>query len=354
MKMKSVILLGPALLLSSVLFAQVPSGPATTPTPTLAPGPLSDKDVLSELKTSGAAQLLKDLTARGVDFEMNADLEKKLRKAKATDDVIKAVTAAGPKERAAAEKAKAVAGGKLDLSPGESADFKAIETELDPDRAISLAEAFVKKYPQSQVNSYVEAFEANAYQTKGDAEKLVEYADKSVELKKDNLMSLLLLAYAIPQPQYIKKHQAEEEKELTKAEGYAQDAFKAVDSLQKPAEESDADFAKRKANYNASIHADMGMIHLERAQLGLMSLDQDELIKSEKEFKVAVSTADHPDAADYYRLGDALRLQGKIDDAIAAFTKCSDLSQGVLKQYAVQQLDRLKKEKANSAAPAKP
>jgi hypothetical protein len=33
-------------------------------------------------------------------------------------------------------------------------------------------------------------------------------------------------------------------------------------------------FAKRKANYNSSIHADMGMIHLDRAQLGLMSLDQ--------------------------------------------------------------------------------
>jgi hypothetical protein len=32
--------------------------------------------------------------------------EKRLRKAKATDDVIKAVTAAGPKERAAAEKAE--------------------------------------------------------------------------------------------------------------------------------------------------------------------------------------------------------------------------------------------------------
>ena len=110
----------------------------------------------------------------------------------------------------------------------------------------------------------------------------------------------------------------------------------------------------RKASYISGVHADLGMIHLDRAQLGLMGLDKDELAKAEKEYKLAVSITDHPDPSDYYRMGEACRLQGKLDDAIAAFTKASELGQGAVKQYADQQIDMLKKAKAQSAAPAKP
>jgi anaerobic ribonucleoside-triphosphate reductase len=95
----------------------------------------------------------------------------------------------------------------------------------------------VQKYPKSPSISYVYAFEANAYETKGDAEKLVEYAEKSVELKKDNLMSLPHARLRHPQPQYINLHQADEEKELTKAEGYASGRFQGrLTSLKKPAQ----------------------------------------------------------------------------------------------------------------------
>jgi hypothetical protein len=96
------------------------------------------------------------------------------------------------------------------------------------------------------------------------------------------------------------------------------------------------------------------MIHLDRAQLGLMGLDKDELAKSEKEYGLAVSGTDRADPTDYYRLGEAYRLDGKIDDAIAAFTKASELGQDAVKQYALQQIDMLKKVKAQPAPPAKP
>ena len=353
MKIKCGFLLGPALLMASALFAQVAGAP--TRASTVAPTPMTEKEVITELKKDGADQLLKDVDRRGVAFEMDADTEKRLRKVKATDEVIKAVSAAGPKERAAAAKAAAMASGGIVLSPEETADFKALQTELDPDRAISLCDAFVQKHPKSEVISYVYAFEANAYQMKGDAAKIVEYGEKSLALKKDNLMSLLIVAYAIPTPQYINLHQADEEKQLTQAESYCQQAIAAVNDLKKPANESDADFAHRKAIYISGVHADLGMIHLDRAQLGLMGLDKGELAKAEQEYKLAVSTTDHPDPSDYYRMGEACRLQGKLDDAIAAFTKASELGQGtVVKQYADQQLDMLKKAKAQSAAPAKP
>ncbi|HMD86425.1 MAG TPA: tetratricopeptide repeat protein [Terriglobia bacterium] len=378
MKIKSVFLLGPALLLSSTLFAQGPRGamPSTpapaTPTvapaqgaPTMGPapvaptkgqaqGPMTEKEVSTELKKEGPDQLLKDLEKRGVAFEMDADTEKRLRKAKATDDVIKAVTAAGPKERALAAKAAVEASGGAVLPPAEAADFKALSTELDPDRAIALAEAFAAKYPKSEVLSYAYSFEANAYQTKGDIAKIVEYAEKSLDLKKDNLMSLLLAAYAIPTPQFMKLHSTDEPEQLAKAEGYAQAALQAIDGIKKLPNEQDDAYAKRKSVFISSVHGDLGMIHLQRAPLGLMGMDKDELAKAENEYQQAVSLTDNPDPSDYYRLGEAYRLEGKIDDAIAAFTKASEVGGGAIKQFADQQVAALKKAKAQPAAPAKP
>lgn len=322
--------------------------------PAAAQPAMTEKEVIGELKKEGADQLLKDLDKRGVDFEMDPEVEKRLRKAKATDQIIKAVTDAGPKERAARAKAAAMASGSIVVPPEESEEFKGLQSELDPDKAIALAQAFVQKHPNSPILSYVYSFEANAYETKGDAPKIVEAAEKSLALKNDNLMSLMIVAYAIPTPQYVNAHQADEDKQLTKAEGYCQQALKAIDDLKKQPNEADADFARRKASYVANIHADLGMIHLDRAQLGLMGLDKEELSKSEKEYTLAVQGTDHPEPSDYYRLGEAYRLQGKIDEAIAAFTKASEMGQGMIKQFAEQQIDALKKAKSQSAAPAKP
>jgi tetratricopeptide (TPR) repeat protein len=374
MKVKFALLLGFGLIWASMLFAQVKAPtvapPAATPTtgqvleqgqmrgsPTMGPaqgsGPMSEKEVVAELKKGGADQLLKDLSTRGVEFEMDADTEKRLRKAKATDDIIKAVTAAGPKERAAAAKSAAMASGALPLSREEAADYHALQSELDPDKAISLANAFATKYPNSPGLSYVYSIEAMAYQNKGDAARIVEYGEKSVGMKKDNFMALMLLAYAIPQPQFINKHQADEEQQLTAADTYCQQALTMVDSLKPQPAESEADFARRKAGYISAIHANLGMIHLDRAQLSLMGMDMDELAKAEKEYRLAVAT-DQSDPATYFRLGDACKLQGKIDEAIAAYTKCGELARGQLKQMAEQQADVLKKVKAQSGTPTKP
>lgn len=349
MKIKSGFLLGPALLLTSALFAQAPGVP--TMRPTAAPVPMTEKEVITELKKDGADQLFKDLTRRGVAFEMNPETEKRLRKAKATDEVIKAVTAAGPDERQKAAKAAAVASGGVQLPPDEYAEFNALQTELDPDKVIALVEAFAQKHPKSTALTNAYAFEANAYQMKGDVVKIVEFAEKSVDLKKDNVMSLGQLAFAIPTPQFIKLHGADEDQQLNKAESYAQQAIQAINELKKPPNVSDADFASRKAAFIAEMHADLGMIHLDRAEEGLMGLDKQELAKAESEYRLAVSGTDRPDPSAYYRLGESCRLQNKVDDAIAAFTKASELGQGAVKQFADDAIEKLKAVKAQPGAP---
>ncbi|MGO8815647.1 MAG: tetratricopeptide repeat protein [Terriglobia bacterium] len=379
MKMKSIILLGLVMFLSGNLFAQAHGATPTAPTTTNPPntpavgdqnqptmgqqpssstkgsttGPMTEKEVITELKKRGADQLQKDLDARGVAFEMDPDIEKSLRKAKATDQVIKAVTAAGPKEKAAAAKAAAMANGDIIIPPAENADYKALQGELDPDKVISLANAFITKYPQSTILSYAYSYEANGYKMKGDLPQVVEFAEKSVALKPDNLMSLDMLAFIIPSTQFMGLHRSDQSEQLDKAEKYAQAAFKALDELKKPANVSDADFAKQKALAISDIHADEGMIHIDRAQLGLMGLDTEELNKAEKEYRLAVSGTDQPDPTAYFRLGETCKLLGKYDDAIAAFNKAGELSPTQLKPLADRQIEALKNAKSQSAAPAK-
>jgi hypothetical protein len=377
MKIKPVLLVVVVLVLSNLVYAQRGASPPPTPSqpesnpnaPTLGPSapaqtksapaqtpsataPLTEKEVIKELKSQGADQLIKDVGVRGVDFDMTPEIEKNLRKAKATDAVVQAVSGAGPKARANAKASGVGATGGVGLAPEEGKDFMAIRNELDPDHAISMSEDFAKKYPNSPALSYVYALEANAYQQKNDAAKVVEICQKSLELKKDNLMTLIMISSMIPQPQYLSKRQ-DAERQLDLAQGYAQDALKLIDALPKQPNESDADLAKRKQEYAVSVHSALGMVHLQKAQQGLMGIDKDELAKAEQEYTLAVTQTDHPDMRDYYRLGETYRMEGKVDQAIDAFTKAGQMGQGTaIKQYADQQIQALKKQAATP--PAKP
>lgn len=240
----------------------------------------------------------------------------------------------------------------------EQKDFAAIQNELDPDRQIQLAEDFAKKHPNSQLLSYAYAFAAAASQQKGNIDGVIDYGEKSVKLKPDNLMALLILSGVLPQPQALRSA-ADKDKRLAEAETDATEALKIIDSapndqLKKLANETDDQFAKRKTTLGGEPHSALGMVHLQRASEGSTGPDKAELGKAEEEYRKAVSATDRPNAQDYYRLGEALSLDGKIDDSIAAFSKCSELSQGSpLQTYADQKVQELKKRKAGTQPPAK-
>ena len=312
------------------------------------PVPLTEKEVTKEIKSSPAATVIKEVKDRGVDFDMTPEIEKKLRKAKAADEVIQAVKEAGPKARAQNAKLEMGSGGGAQNIPKEQgAAYNAIKTELDPDKAIAECDDFAKKYADSPVLTYVYSFEANAYQLKGDVDKVVDYTDKSLKLNGDNLMSLILSIGIMPQPQYLNNHKAEQEKILQDTQTRANHALELIGKLPKLATESDEDYQKRLGEIGSQVHGPLGMFHLEMASQSLSGMDKTELGKAEEEFNAAVSKTAHPDPRDYYRLGETYKLDGKIDDAIQAFTRAGELGQGTLiKTYADQQVVELKKLKA--------
>ena len=321
------------------------------------PVPMTEKEVTKEIKSAPAETVIKDVKERGVNFEMTPDIEKKLRKAKATDEVVEAVRRAGPKVRAQMARMSMGLGqgGAVDIPKEQVQAFDAIKSELDPDKAIALVGDFASKYPQSPLLSYVYSYGANGYQQKGDADKVVEYAEKGLKLKPDNLICLILSLGMLPQPQYLNNHPADRGKILQEAVSEASRALQLILQLPKLPNEADVDHQKRLDQIASSVHGSLGMIHLDLASEALAGPDKDELAKAEQELKTAVTTTDRPYPGDYYRMGEACALDGKLDDAIGAFTKAGEIGQGtMIKAYADQRIEELKKRKAQGSAAPKP
>jgi tetratricopeptide (TPR) repeat protein len=339
------ILLSLILLSGCALWAQAPAPQAA---------PLTEKEVVSGLKSKTPERVLPLVSERGVDFDLTPEIEKKLRKAKADDTLIDIIKKAGPTARALAAKQGSQPSGPK-VTQEEYQAFRALQNELDPDRALQMVADFEKNFPNSSLLTYTYMFAANAYQQKNDVRNAVAYGEKSIKLKEDNLPTLIMLSGVLPQPQFMKEHEQEKEKYLEEAATYAERALKMIPDIPKQPSESDDQFALRKNSLASGAHASLGMVHLQRSQLSLEGLDKDELTKAVNEYQQAISMSDRPNGQDYYRMGEALALGGKLDEAVTAFSKASELGQGtVLKTFADQRIEDLKKKKAQPQPPAKP
>lgn len=239
-------------------------------------------------------------------------------------------------------------------TPEEASAYTAIQNELDPDQQIQLVEDFAKKYPNSILLSDAYFFGASAMQQKNQITKAVEYGEKSLKLRPDNLRSLILLTGLLPQPADLLGSDAEKDAKLKETETDAATAQALLAKLPKPASQTDEQFQKLKTNIISQIHSSLGMVHLQRAMESLTGVDAGELAKAEAEYKMAVSMGD-PRPEDYFRLGEVYKQENKIDDSIDAFSKAAQYGQGtVIPQLAQKNIDALKAVKAKQAAAPPP
>jgi tetratricopeptide (TPR) repeat protein len=320
---------------------------------------MTKKEVEKEIKSAPPETVIKDVKQRGVDFDMTRGIEKKLRKANATDEVIEAVRKAGPtvRSRMANRTSSPGQAGTQEVPIEQVKAFDAIKSELDAGKTVALAEGFAKKYPNSPVLSDVYYLAAYGYQQKGNVEKAVEYTGKGLKLKPDNLPCLIARAEMLPQPEYLKNHNADRDKILKEAESDASRALQLISQLPKRPNEADADYQTRRENIASEVHKYLGIVHMERASIFPAGAQQkDELAKGELELKAAVTTTDRPDPRGYLLLGEAFAVEGKWDDAIQALTKASELGRGTtIKTSADHLVAELKEEKkAQGTAAPKP
>lgn len=300
--------------------------------------PLTQEEVRDLIKNNikkSPDQIASTLAERTVDFDLNRDIEKKMRKAGATDDVLQAIWKAGPTYRnAKSSLLTSPTGTRIQATYEEAMGFQTIQDELDPDRTIRMVTEFEKRFPNSQCLSYVYTQAARAYQQKGDLDKNVEYGEKSLKLDPDNTFALVIVALALPQPKELQGSPEEVRKRLSEAETDANRALALLDKLSKRPNETDEQFQQRKGAIAADAHF----------ALGAVQMQHDDYQKAVTEYKSAISSTTKPTFQYYYRLGEAYASQGQIVQAIEVLHKASDVARGTpMQQYADDFIAELQK-----------
>ncbi|MBZ5516347.1 MAG: tetratricopeptide repeat protein [Acidobacteriia bacterium] len=271
---------------------------------------------------------------RGVDFDSNPKIEKRLRKAGADRETIEAVREAGPTSRANARGILTGATGtQIQVSREESKAFQAIQNEADPTRRIQLASDFEKRFPTSAILSHVDAQLAIAYHELGDPNHALEYGEKALKSDPDNLTVLIVVALTACQPGMLRGSASESAARLAESESDAGRALTLLEKMTKPPDETDEQFQARKGKLAAEAHFALGMV----------ALMQENPAKAIEEFQGAITATPTPLPQHYFRLGEAYADSGKTGEAIEAFSKARELGKGtVIEQLANQRIAELK------------
>lgn len=299
-------------------------------------GPMTEKEVMKVLKKNKKDQLTAAsiVSERGVGFDLTEEFAKKLQKNGAELSFLQAIVGASPMGRSFTTPL----GKTIEVSPEVKLAFMGIQNELDPERQLTMVSEFEQEYPDSPVLSYVLTYAARCYQQKGDFEKTVEYAERSLELDPDNVFSLVIEAVMLPQPRMLQGTPAENNQNLSKAETCAAHAIELAQQMPADVLEKDEQLQRQQASIISDAHGALGMVYLHH----------EDFPKAQEEFKAAISSATSPNPTNYYRLGEAYEFDGKIEQAIDAFQNASDLGQGTgIKSFADKKVAELKAQKGS-------
>jgi hypothetical protein len=142
--------------------------------------------------------------------------------------------------------------------------YTAIANEKDPNKKISLAEAFLQKYANSDFKDGIYVMEMQTYSSPplSQADKAVEAGHKALESNPDNLDALRFLSFVFPF--VYKADDPEAPAKLSRAESDAKHALELLQKLQKPAGVSDEQFKQALKGLRAVFNGTVGFAALQR------------------------------------------------------------------------------------------
>lgn len=140
--------------------------------------------------------------------------------------------------------------------------FNLMAAEKDPNKRISLAEAFIQKYPTSDFRDSAYLAEMQAYQQLNQSDKAVEAARKALGVNPDNIQALSYLAFAFPF--IFKATDADATSQLSRSESDAKHGLELLQKLQKPAGASDEQFQQGLKQFRAIFNNAIGFVALQR------------------------------------------------------------------------------------------
>jgi tetratricopeptide (TPR) repeat protein len=135
--------------------------------------------------------------------------------------------------------------------PAEYNAFQMFQTQTDPKAKAAAGESFLEKYPQSKAKSIVLDSLLDAYQATGDATKLLDTANKLLQVDPNNLKAIL---YSV----VIKKQQCGKTSDATTCSDAAAMAQKGL-QVPKPAATSDDEWKKLTGAAYPIFHSALGL-----------------------------------------------------------------------------------------------
>ncbi len=259
------------------------------------------------------------IAERGVAFELEEKIQKKLQKAGASDDLLAEIWKVTPSGKAQMRALlTSPSGVDMQASAAEAMALKEIQNENAPAPRLKLVDAFEKKFPTSPLLSYVYTEAARAHQQDGTLDDAIQYARKSLKLDPDNTFSLIILALVLPQPTMLKGNGNAVQAQLSEAAADANRALVLLGKLQKRPDETDEQFQTRKGSLTADCHFALGMGEMQRDQFDKAVID----------YQAAISSTSKPTFQYFYRLAEAYASEGHVSEAIQSLQQASELGKG--------------------------
>jgi tetratricopeptide (TPR) repeat protein len=233
---------------------------------------------------------------------------------------------------------------KPKVSRGEAAAYNAmVQAQNNPDALIAAAEDLLTKYADTQFKDTALALEADAYRQKGDWEKAVIYADRSMEANPKNFQSPLTSGELLVQ--HTRETDLDRDDKLARAEKDLNLAIENVKAATKPNPNvTDEQWAGLQKSIVAEATSDLGLAAMTRKKY-------DDAIA---DFKQAIAIAGTPDAATWVRLGQTYEDARKWDEATDAFDKAVNFPNVTPQVKNIAQAKKAEVAKLKAAAPAAP
>lgn len=170
--------------------------------------------------------------------------------------------------------------------------FQAMVSEVDVRKKVSIAEAFLQKFPNSDFKDGAYVLMMHSYVQLNDSAKAIESGQKAIEANPENLQALSYLSFVFPF--VFKFDDPEATAKLSRADSDARRGLEALQKLQKPGNVTDEQFNQyvrgQRANFNSTI--------------GFVALQRKDYAAAVNSFRTAAE--DNPsDVFTFYRLGVA-------------------------------------------------
>ena len=195
-------------------------------------------------------------------------------------------------------------------SQKEQEAVMAVFQAQDPDARIAAAENLLQKFADTEFKAIALQVAAMSAQQKNDFEKMVIYAERTLEADPKNYNAMLMLSSGIAQR--TREFDLDKEEKLTRADKYANQAMELIKAAPKPRPDiTDEQWEGAKKDLTAQAYESLGLAAMARKKYDVAATN----------FKAAMDTGAQADAGTMVRLAAAYNNLGKPDEAIAVLDK---------------------------------